>query len=105
MKTTITARHCEISQETRDQIGESLQNLRTIFDRVSRADVVFAMNGPTPIAEITVQFHRQAFNAKGEGVSHEQAFSVAQEKAERQLRKFKDKLIGRRGIKEQPTVT
>ena len=108
MKTTITARHCEVTQDLRTQVEGQLENLLAIFDRVSRADVVFAENGPTPTAEITVQFHRQSFNSKGEGISHEQAFNIAYEKAERQLRKFKDKMIGRRDakeLKEQQAVT
>ncbi len=100
MKVTITARHCDISQELRQQTTEDIQGLLTIFDNVSRADVIYAEDGPTPQAEVTVHWNQKGFNAKGEGVSHQQAFSVALERAERQLRKFKDKMIGRRDTKE-----
>jgi|SaaInl4_150m_RNA_FD_contig_21_2126922_length_908_multi_8_in_0_out_0_2 putative sigma-54 modulation protein len=108
MKVTITARHCEISPELREQANAQLENMQKEFDKISRADVIFLEDGPTPQAEITIQSYRHLFNAKGKGASHEQALGVAVEKAERQIRKFKDKLIGRREVrekeKETPTV-
>ena len=105
MKITITARHCEIGQELREQANAQLENMQNEFDKISRADVIFLENGQTPQAEVTIQSYRHLFNAKGQGVSHEQAFGVAIEKAERQIRKFKDKLIGRREIREKETPT
>jgi len=107
MQVTTTARHCEISQEFRERIVNEAEKLRKIWDRINRADVILSDDAGVQRAEVTLYLNQQVFNAKGQGISHQQAFGIALEKAERQLRKYKGKLVGRRSanVKEPSPVT
>lgn len=96
MQISITARHCEISQSFRDRVNAEAESLRKIWDRINSAEVVLSEDAGVPRAELTIRLNQQEFNAKGQGVSLHQAFGIALEKAERQVRKYKGKLVGRR---------
>jgi putative sigma-54 modulation protein len=96
MQVFITARHCEISQSFREHITSETEKLTKIFERVNRADVILSEDAGVSHAEITFSVKEQTFNSKGQGISHTLAYDMALEKAERQLRKFKGKLVGRR---------
>jgi len=101
MRTHITARHTDISQGFRSSITNDLEGLTRIFSRINAADVIIAVDAGTPIAEITVRLNHHVFFAKSEGASLTQAFAVALEKAERQIRKYKGKLVGRRTVEHK----
>jgi putative sigma-54 modulation protein len=96
MHVNITARHCELSQGFRDRITQEAESLRKIWDRINSAEVVLSEDAGVQRADVTIRLSQHVFNAKGQGASHQQAFGIALEKAERQLRKYKGKLVGRR---------
>ncbi|OQB35413.1 MAG: Ribosome hibernation promoting factor [Candidatus Latescibacteria bacterium ADurb.Bin168] len=98
MQVFITARHCEISQTFRDRITSEVEKLTKIFERINRVEIIVSEDSGVSQVEINFTVNQQAFNAKGQGASHQLAFDIALEKAERQLRKFKGKLVGRRAI-------
>ena len=104
MQVNITARHCEISATFRGRIIEEAQELHKIFDRIESADVIVANDAGIHKAEVTIRLAQHVMNAKAEGVTIRQAYGAALEKAERQIRKFKGKLVGRRSPKEPNVV-
>jgi putative sigma-54 modulation protein len=105
MRVTITVRHCEIEQPLRERITRETEGLSGIFDRIVNADVVLEEDAGIARAEIVLHFNQQVFNSSGEGATHSQAFDIAYEKMERQLRKYKGKLVGRRSEKPEQKST
>lgn len=105
MHVSITARHCEISQRFRDRITKDTESLKKIWDRINSAEIVLSEDASVQRADVTIRLYQHVFNAKGQGASHQQAFGIALEKAERQLRKYKGKLVGRRNGHAKETAT
>lgn len=105
MQVFVTARHCTITQGFRDRITGEVEKLTKVFERINRAEIIVAEDAGVHQVEINFTVNQQAFNAKGQGGSNQLAFDIALEKAERQLRKFKGKLVGRRAaaVKEEQT--
>jgi len=105
MQVLITARHCDISQRFRDRITAEAESLRKIWDRINSAEIVLSEDAGVQRADVTIRLSHHVFNARGQGATHQQAFGVALEKAERQLRKFKGKLVGRRNGQQREIST
>lgn len=107
MHVSVTARHCEINQLFRDRMAAEAESLRKIWDRINSAEIVLSEDAGVQRADLTIRLNHHAFNARGQGSTHQQAFTIAVEKAERQLRKYKGKLVGRRheNTKEMTPVT
>jgi len=103
MQVSITARHCDIDQALRERVNREVQSLTKVFDRIIDADVVLAEDSGVARADVVIHLYQHVLSASGQGVSPQQAFAVAIEKVERQLRKFKGKLLGRRAAKEVGT--
>jgi ribosomal subunit interface protein len=88
MHTTITALHCEISEELRQRAQAVLERLASHAMRPVDGTVVFD-NGPGPLtAEIRLHIAKgDVFVATGEAVDHRSALDRAEEKLRRQLEK------------------
>ena len=87
MTTTITARHCEISDELRQRAESVLQRLNGLVNRPVDGTVVFDMN-PQPSVEIRIHSSSgEIFVATGEDKDHRSALDRAEEKVKRQLDK------------------
>lgn len=96
MRINITARHIEISPEFRERITADIEGFSRIIDRINTVDVTVSDDSGVPQADIVFRLDQNDFKARGQGNNLPQAFDIAVEKAERQLRKHKGKLIGRR---------
>lgn len=103
MHVSITARHCDVSQGFRDRMTTETESLKKIWDRIDSAEIVLSEDAAVQRADVTVRLSQHVFNARGQGTTHQQAFGIALEKTERQLRKYKGKLVGRRNGRPKET--
>lgn len=88
MQLTITARHCEISEELRVRATEVLTRLGSVVNRPVDGMVVFDVAPTAVTAEIRLHGGRgDDFLATGEGKDHRSALDRAEEKIRRQVEK------------------
>jgi ribosomal subunit interface protein len=85
MQTTITARHCEISDALRERAAAVVDRLGTFATRPIEATVVFDEDGLRRTAEI--RLHVAGGDAKGEAEDHRTALDRAEDKLRRQVEK------------------
>jgi ribosomal subunit interface protein len=88
MTTSITARHCEISEELRLRAEAVLTRLGALIVAPVDGTVVFDVAPAASTAEIRLRGGRgESFNATGEDKDHRSALDRAEEKIRRQLDK------------------
>ena len=88
MRTTITARHCEIPEDLREHAAEVIGRLARIATRPQRAQVVFDAEHNRKIVEAQVSLPRgQVCVASAEADDFRTALDRATDKLRRQLRK------------------
>ena len=88
MQTTITARHCEISDALRERALTVLERLGNIASRPMEATVVFDAEGTQQTAELRLHVARgEMLVAKGEADDHRTALDRAEDKLRRQVEK------------------
>jgi ribosomal subunit interface protein len=88
MHTTITARHCEITDELRERAAAVVDRVGSIASRAIEATVVFDEDGLSRTAEIRLHVARgEVLVATGEADDHRTALDRAEEKLRRQVEK------------------
>ena len=88
MQTTITARHCEISDALRERAAAVVDRLGSFATRPIEATVVFDEDGLQRTAEIRLHVARgEVLVATGEADDHRSALDRAEEKLRRQVEK------------------
>lgn len=88
MQTTITARHCDISDALKERARTVVERLGSIATRPVESAVVFDTEGPVQTAELRLHVSRgEVLIARGEAVDHRSALDRAEEKLRRQLEK------------------
>jgi ribosomal subunit interface protein len=88
MQTTITARHCEISDVLRDRARTVVERLGVLAHRPIESAVVFDTDGNLATAELRLHAARgELLVAHGEAGDHRTALDRAEEKLRRQLDK------------------
>jgi ribosomal subunit interface protein len=88
MQTTITARHCEISDTLRSRAMAVVERLGAIAPRPMEITVLFDADGLQQTAEIRLHVARgEVLVASGEGADHRTALDRAEEKIRRQVEK------------------
>jgi ribosomal subunit interface protein len=96
MTTSITARHCEISEELRERAEAILARLGGLIAAPLDGTVVFDVAPTASTAEIRLRGGRgESFNATGEDKDHRSALDRAEEKIRRQLDKTAQAKRGR----------
>ena len=96
MRTTITARHCEISEELRGRAEAVLQRLSALVPRPVDGTVVFDVAPQLATAEIRIHSSGgELFVAAGEDKDHRTALDRAEDKVRRQLEKSAGSKRGR----------
>jgi len=86
MQTTITARHCEISDALRERTVAVLERLGSLATRPIEATVVFDVEGVQQTAEVRLHVARgEVLVAKGEAEDHRTALDRAEDKLRRQV--------------------
>jgi ribosomal subunit interface protein len=88
MQTTITARHCEISDALRERALTVVERLGNFASRPIEATVVFDTEGMQQTAELRLHVARnEVLVAKGEAEDHRTALDRAEDKLRRQVEK------------------
>lgn len=91
METTITVRHCEISDALRERAVSVVERLGNLASRPIKMTVVFATDGIQQTAELRLHVARgEILMAKGEGTDHRTALDRAEEKLRRQVERASD---------------
>ena len=86
MQTTITARHCEVSDELRERARTVVERLGTLARRPIESTVVFDTQGGGHTVELRLHVARgELLVARGEGDDHRTALDRAEEKLRRQV--------------------
>jgi putative sigma-54 modulation protein len=96
MKIRVTARHFELAPELTEYVEEKISRLARYFDKVDEANVVFEEEGHRSIADVTVHAARAVVSSEQSAGDLRAAFDRALEKVERQIRRHKERLRGRK---------
>ena len=101
MQTTITARHCEISDPLRARAVSVMERLGNLASQAMETTVVFDTEGLQQTVELRLHLAGgEVLVAKGEGVDHRSALDRAEEKLRRQVERASTR--PRRGRTKQP---
>ena len=93
MKLTTTARHFEASPELLDHTEKRLLKLKRFFDHILHVDVIMSVENFRNIAEINVHVNGHDFTAQEESKDMVLSVDKAAKSLERQMKKFKGKII------------
>ena len=103
MRITVTARHCEISDELKARAQTVLERLGGVAERPVEGAVVFDTGPKAATVEIRLHISRgDTFVGTGEGKEHRSALDRAEEKVKRQLDKHNQP--GHRGRRAEEDV-
>jgi ribosomal subunit interface protein len=92
METTITARHCEVSDPLRERAITVVERLGNLASRPMEMTVVFDAEGAQQTVELRLHVARgEVLVAKGEGADHRSALDRAEDKLRRQLERASDR--------------
>jgi ribosomal subunit interface protein len=92
MQTTITARHCEVSDALRERAITVMERLENLASHPMEMTVVFDADGLQQTVELRLHVARgEILVAKGEGADHRTALDRAEEKLRRQVERVSDR--------------
>ncbi len=90
---TTTARHFEASPELVEYIQEKMSRLKRYCDQILKIKVIMDVQKFRHIAEIIVHLNGHDFAAREESEDMYNSIDLAAKNLDRQIRKFKEKLI------------
>lgn len=100
MQTTITARHCQVSEPLRERAITVMDRLGNLASHPIEMTVVFDADGIQQTVELRLHVARgEILIARGEGGDHRTALDRAEEKLRRQVERVSDR---RRARPAQP---
>ncbi len=100
MQTTITTRHCEVSETLRERAITVMERLGHLASHPMEMTVVFDTDGIQQTVELRLHVARgEILVAKGEGADHRSALDRAEDKLRRQVERASDR---RRARPTQP---
>lgn len=101
MQSTITARHCEVSDRLRERALTVVERLGNLASQAMEMTVVFDTEGVQQTVELRLHVAGGAILvATGEGADHRTALDRAEERLRRQVEKVADR--PRRSRSKQP---
>lgn len=106
MDIILRARGCEVAPKVKEEARRKVEHATRIFDRIIDLEVCFSEEHnpriPNPAAvEITAHSKGHTVRAVGSGADHHEATDQAIARLERQLRRYKTRLVDR-GRKGRP---
>lgn len=100
MRVTITARHCEVSDELRARARDLVSRLEKVSSRLHAARVTFGEDHGESMVELRVQAARGKVHvARGLGADHRSALDRAADRVRRQVGRIpaRDRSLQRQG--------
>lgn len=100
MDVIVKAKNCDPSSRVKEQARERVQHALRFFDRISGVELQFSEEQnpriPEPArVEVTARTKGQHIRAEGAAADHREAIDVAMARFERQLRRYKARLVDR----------
>jgi putative sigma-54 modulation protein len=103
MQTTITARHCEVSEPLRERAINVMERLSNLASHSMEMTVVFDADGIQQTVELRLHVARgEILIATGEGEDHRTALDRAEEKLRRQVERVSERRRARRAQPNNP---
>ena len=96
MKITLTGRHVDITPAMRSYVETKFERLERHFDHMTNIHVILGIEKKRQIAEATIHINQGNLFAESEHESMYSAIDSLTDKLDRQLKKHKEKLSGRR---------
>jgi len=96
MQILTTTRHCELDQEVRLHAQRRLEKLEKFARDIHEAHLVVTAEGYRHSAEITLRLNHHELVSREESTEPKVAIDLATDRLERQLRRFKEKRVGRK---------
>jgi putative sigma-54 modulation protein len=93
MNTSLTARHFDMSEKVRNHALESMENLEKYFERIVDAQMVLSKEKERWGAEVILGVPGDTLTAESQDALLFSAIDDAVAKAERQLKKYKSKVL------------
>ncbi|UCF04791.1 MAG: ribosome-associated translation inhibitor RaiA [bacterium] len=93
MKLTTTARHFEANPDLIAHTEKRLLKLKRFFDHILHVDVIMSVEKFRHIAEVNVHVNGHDFTSKEESEDMKVSIDKAAKSLERQMKKFKGKII------------
>lgn len=92
MQTTVTARHCEISDALRERAVNVVERLGSLAARPMESTVVFDTDGIEQTVEIRLHLAQgETLVARGEASDHRTALDRAEDRLRRQVERASDR--------------
>ena len=107
MKINTTARHCELQPEDRQFVHQRLERMSRYFRNprdLMEAHVVVAVEKYRHSAEITLKLRRGEVVSREEASDSRAAIELAAEHLEQQIRRLKEKRLGRKRDGQPRTI-
>jgi len=100
MQVTITARHCDVSDELRERAQSQVERLARLARRPERARVLFSEEAGKPTVELQLHTALQLHVASAPGNDHKTALDLALSRLRRQLVRVPKPARARRRISQ-----
>lgn len=101
MNISITARHCELTDEEKSFIEERAQGLSKFHNRIMEAHITIIEEKPRQRAEIKVSLDHSIFFGEAESMDLRQSVEQVVQKMQRQITKHKGRFQRRTATKEE----
>jgi len=95
MEITLSIRHGEVPDAMKDYVRGEVEGLSKYFDRIVEADIILDLDGHRNIAEVRMHSSNDTHFARSETGDMRSAIDATTDKLKRQLKRHKEKLIGR----------
>ncbi|MFC1629493.1 ribosome hibernation-promoting factor, HPF/YfiA family [Gemmatimonadota bacterium] len=92
MKTSVTARHFDLSTQVHDHAISAMEGLEKYFDRIVDAHIILVKENNRWRAEARIGVPGETLTAESEGEQLFNAIDDVSAKTERQLKKYKAKV-------------
>jgi putative sigma-54 modulation protein len=91
MNITITARHFKAPEPLKDFARKEVARLKKYYDGIIEGEVILSWEKLTQIAEINLNVYGQQLAAKEKSEDIRKSITLAVDKLERQVKKYKEK--------------
>ncbi len=99
MKLHITARHFKATDDIKAYTETEVTRLKKYYDGIIEGEVILAWEKQTRVAEINLKVNGQRLTAKEASETMQKSITLAVDKLERQVLKYKEKRHKRGAVK------